>query len=96
MSDSRKRMLRQIMNRAWEMAREGARNFGGNAKLYFICALRIAWKESPGIPQDEVKPEPRPPTAWHKGIGNRYVLPGVQLLSWPVRKGQFSLPGIRE
>lgn len=84
------------MYRAWEMAREGARNFGGNAKLYFACALRTAWSELPAIPQTEVKPEPRPYTVWHKGLGNRYLLPGVPMPSGPVRMGQFSLPGICE
>lgn len=96
MGDNRKNMLRQIMNRAWEMAREGARNFGGNAKLYFTCSLRIAWSELPAIPQAEAKPKPTPRTAWHKKVGNRYVLPGVPMPSGPVRKGQFSLPGICE
>ena len=34
-----------VMKRAWEIARQGAEKFGGNAKEYFAEALRMAWAE---------------------------------------------------
>lgn len=34
----------QIMKAAWEIARKGARQFGGSAKEYFAEALKLAWK----------------------------------------------------
>lgn len=36
----------EIMKRAWQIAREGAKAFGGSSKLYFAEALRQAWAES--------------------------------------------------
>lgn len=38
--------MRQVMIRAWEIAREGATRFGGKVKEYFQQALVIAWKEA--------------------------------------------------
>lgn len=35
-----------IMKRAWQIAREGAKSFGGSSKDYLAEALRIAWSES--------------------------------------------------
>lgn len=35
-----------IMKRAWEIARQGANQFGGNAKEYFSLSLRMAWTEA--------------------------------------------------
>lgn len=34
-----------VMKRAWVIAREGVKKFGGKVKEYFVEALRIAWKE---------------------------------------------------
>ena len=36
----------EIMKRAWQIAREGAKRFGGNSKKYFTEALREAWAET--------------------------------------------------
>lgn len=36
--------MRNVMKKAWEIAREGVRKFGGNVKEYFAEALRMAWK----------------------------------------------------
>lgn len=36
---------KQIMKRAWEIARNGAKKFGGKVREYFAIALSIAWKE---------------------------------------------------
>lgn len=35
--------MRNVMKKAWEIAREGVRKFGGNVKEYFAEALRMAW-----------------------------------------------------
>lgn len=94
MRQNRKEMLGKIMNHAWEMAREGAKKFGGNAKLYFSCALKSAWSEVRASRLTKMQQESEPRTAWHLGIGNRYVLPGIPIPSSPIKKGQLSLPGI--
>lgn len=36
---------KQIMKRAWEIAKDGAKKFGGKVREYFAVALSIAWKE---------------------------------------------------
>ena len=33
------------MKRAWKIARQGQKNFGGSVKMYFSEALKQAWKE---------------------------------------------------
>lgn len=38
-------MKKHVMTRAWEIAKTGAKRFGGNAKEYFAAALRMAWAE---------------------------------------------------
>lgn len=38
-------MMKKIMKRAWEIAREGVKKFGGKVKEYFAEALKLAWKE---------------------------------------------------
>jgi lysozyme family protein len=38
-------MKMNVMKRAWEIAKEGQRKFGGKVKEYFAQALRIAWAE---------------------------------------------------
>ncbi len=35
-----------VMKRAWEIAREGAAQFGGKVKEYFSIALKMAWDET--------------------------------------------------
>lgn len=39
-------MKKEIMKRAWEIARQGAEKFGGKAIEYIAEALRMAWKEA--------------------------------------------------
>lgn len=36
-------MKKHVMTKAWEIAKTGAKRFGGNAKEYFAAALRMAW-----------------------------------------------------
>lgn len=38
-------MMKQVMVKAWELAKNGVKKFGGNVKQYFASALAIAWKE---------------------------------------------------
>ena len=82
MKTARRMFLARIMNEAWALARQGARKFGGSAKLYLAIALRLVWQDS------------RPRTVWHRGLGNQFVLPGMPQLTVSVKKGQFFLPGI--
>lgn len=35
--------MRNVMKKAWKIAREGQRKFGGKVKEYFAEALRMAW-----------------------------------------------------
>lgn len=37
--------MKNVMTRAWKIAREGAAKFGGKVKEYFAEALRMAWAE---------------------------------------------------
>jgi Streptococcus thermophilus bacteriophage Gp111 protein len=40
---------KQIMIRAWELAREGVAAFGGRVRQYLAAALRMAWAEGRAI-----------------------------------------------
>ncbi len=37
--------MKNVMTRAWEIAREGQKKFGGKVKEYFAQALVMAWEE---------------------------------------------------
>lgn len=37
--------MKNVMIRAWEIARDGVKKFGGKVKEYFAQALVMAWKE---------------------------------------------------
>ena len=39
-------MKRQVMSRAWEIAKAAAVKFGGNSKQYIAGAMRMAWAEA--------------------------------------------------
>lgn len=39
-------MKKNIMKRAWEIARQGQKNFGGSVKMYFSESLKMAWNAS--------------------------------------------------
>lgn len=38
-------MKQTVMNRAWEIAKEGQFKFGGNVKEYLSIAMKMAWEE---------------------------------------------------
>lgn len=37
--------MKNVMSRAWTIARQGQSKFGGQIKEYFAAALKMAWKE---------------------------------------------------
>ncbi len=37
---------KEIMNKAWEIAREGQKAFGGKVREYFAQALKMAWAQA--------------------------------------------------
>ena len=37
--------MKNVMTRAWEIAKQGQKKFGGKVKEYFSSALKLAWKE---------------------------------------------------
>lgn len=44
--------MKQIMKRAWEIAKEAARKFGGRACEYIALAMKEAWKEIKTMKKD--------------------------------------------
>ena len=44
--------MKNIMKKAWEIARKAAQRFGGKAAQYIAGALRMAWKEARKMSQD--------------------------------------------
>ena len=82
MKTSRRAFLARLMREAGALVRLGASRFGGSAVLYFAIALRLVWQES------------RPRAVWRKGVGNRFLLPGMPVPKGLEKAGQFLLPGI--
>lgn len=89
MKEATRRTLARIMLSAWELARLGARQYGGAPRLYFACALRLVWADMLAVQ----KAAARPVTLWVAGIGNLYLLPGITLPR-QVERGQYRLPGL--
>jgi hypothetical protein len=48
-------MMKQVMVRAWELAKDGATKFGGSSKEYFAASLSIAWSEVKKVEQNEIE-----------------------------------------
>lgn len=48
-------MRKQVMTRAWEIAKEGVKRFGGKVKEFFQQALIMAWEEVKGVVKMTVK-----------------------------------------
>lgn len=42
-------MKKEIMTRAWEIAREAVKSFGGKVREYISEALKMAWRENRGM-----------------------------------------------
>ena len=47
------------MTRAWEIAKQGKKKFGGNVKEFFAAALKMAWAEVKGVKFVEEKTSER-------------------------------------
>ncbi|NGP58131.1 hypothetical protein FLT15_10445 [Paenibacillus thiaminolyticus] len=47
-------MKSNVMTKAWEIAKEGVKKFGGSVKEYFAAALRMAWAEKKGAKKVQV------------------------------------------
>ena len=48
--------MKNVMKRAWEIARNAVKRFGYTAKSYIKMALVMAWKEYKGMKNQVVKP----------------------------------------
>jgi len=44
--------MKKVMTRAWEIAKQAAKKFGGQAIEYIALALREAWKEIKNMVKD--------------------------------------------
>jgi len=47
-------MMKQVMVRAWEIARQGQEQFGGKVSEYLSQALKMAWAESKEVTYEVV------------------------------------------
>lgn len=69
-------MKKQIMKRAWEIAKEGQKKFGGKVKEYFAIALKFAWKEvkaaEAGTAKAQLKGTPKQ-VAWAEAIRQNVI-----------------------
>lgn len=69
--------MREVMVRAWEIAREGQRKFGGKVKEYFAISLKLAWKEVKSeMKKAQLKGTPKQ-VAWAETI-RKNVLDGME------------------
>ena len=82
MKETQRIQLAGVMRSAWQLSRQGVQKFGGTTKLYFRCALKLAWADT------------RTRSVYRKGQGNRFWMPGVVMPASEVKRGQFTLPGI--
>jgi len=66
-------MKKQIMKRAWEIAREGQRKFGGKVSEYFTISLKLAWKEvRTSMEKAQLKGTPKQ-VAWAEAIRENVI-----------------------
>lgn len=85
MKQEMRTQLAKTMYAAWQLARLGSSNFGGNAKLYFASALYLTWQS---------RKNPQPVSIYRKEIGNQLWMDCVPLLQYVTKQGQLYLPGI--
>lgn len=48
-------MMKKVMTRAWEIAKNAAKKFGGKAIEYIAGALKMAWKMAKGLTEEQVR-----------------------------------------
>ena len=66
-------MKANIMKRAWEIAREGQRKFGGKVGEYFSISLKLAWKEvKSAMEKAQLKGTPKQ-VAWAEAIRENVI-----------------------
>lgn len=65
--------MKHVMTKAWEIAREGQRKFGGKVKEYFAEALRIAWRIVKGEIKEIAFKGTEKQVAWAKNIYAKVV-----------------------
>lgn len=46
---------KQIMEQAWKIAKKAAKKFGGKAIEYISGALKMAWKATKGLTEEQIK-----------------------------------------
>ena len=81
MKKTQRNTLTKIMKSAWQLARQGAKEFGGKPVEYIKIALFITWYDE------------KHPTIWQPGLGLRFLLPNVKIRR-EVMNGQLLFPGI--
>lgn len=81
--------MKQIMKRAWEIARQGVKKFGGKVKEYFAEALKMAWDEfknaTETVTTDRIVEE------IHAAYGSGYAHRDVQVTFREWKKGDDRL-----
>lgn len=81
MKKTQRTTLTKIMKSAWQLARQGAKAFGGSPLEYIKIALLITWYDE------------KHPSTWQPGLGIRFLLPNVKMKR-EIMKGQLLFPGI--
>lgn len=76
--------MKNIMNRAWEIAREAAKKYGHSVKEYFSMALKAAWAEAKAPKQKTVAERIEELESigfkrWQKGNMDRLYINATQL-----------------
>jgi hypothetical protein len=66
--------MKNVMKRAWEIAKEGQKKFGGKVKEYFAIALKMAWAETkqPKKVSFEIRHQPSGGKEWVAEIVGRH------------------------
>lgn len=66
--------MREVMVRAWEIAREGQKKFGGKVSEYIAIALKIAWKEAKEGAMEKIQLKGTPKqVAWAEDIIEKVI-----------------------
>lgn len=75
--------MRQIMQSAWKLARNGAKLFGGRPCEYIRMAMLLVWDDRKKAPEG----------VYYPGLGIHFWLPGMERKVC-AKRGQYLLPGI--
>lgn len=83
MTQGNRTNLHLFMQSAWNLARNGAKRFGGKPNEYIRMAMQLVWQDR----------NTRPESVYYPGLGTWMWLPGVERKVC-VKRGQCMLPGI--